>query len=990
MLRIRTLGGLSVIGERDGLGPIALQRLQLALLALVAASSDRGMTRDLLMAHLWPERDLASARHSLKQTIFAVRRDLGPGVLRGTSCLRLDNEVIRSDCDEFEAALAANRIDAAMAIYAGPFLDGFHLDDAPEFERWVDAERDRLGRIARSALEADAVRAASSSIADSAQVAVRRWQQLVALDPISSRYALGLMSALAAAGDAPEAVRAAIEHDARVRDELQTPPDPAVSQLAERLRRISTATQTVHADDIPSAASNRSVGLAGIPAPATVQVVRRTNRSRLSATALAVVACASLALVAILFWRDGARSINASIAPPARVVAVFPFRTFGTADDSAFFRHGVAELLSRDLDGAGEFRSADFRAIEAYDARHASSPHQPIAAKALAARFGAGSFVLGEAIRSGATLRLAASLYESGDSAAPTATAQVEGDSLQFLDLVDQLAAALLGRSGSVQRDGLDRLAARTTSSLTALKAYLRGEMLFRDAHYTQSVDALQQAVAADSTFALAYYRMAEASDWASDWQLSVQAAERAYRLRSRVTAHTGLLLDGFRSWRNGDIDRAEGDYRDLLRWNPASVEARYQLGEVLFHNNPSRGRSVLEARKPFEQVLAIDPDDRYALSHLLRLDAIAGDTASVDTLGARLVAAEPAGESRLGVEMLRAFAMHDTTATSRVLGQLANASDQLLLDGFERVAVCTGDLEGADSLAALLTVPQRARAHRADGFIYSAAAATARGRWSDASTDLAAAERLSRDDGWGVHALLASTPMIVVPIAAVAAARDSLVAESVSIAEAPPDDVTLAVFRPLTRLYLIGLLDIQLGDTTGAAHEAAAAKQLARHAPVPGAGRWAGRMDAFDEDARSVSASLRGLVAAKAGRHAEAVALLQDASPHVWLEFLASYAGARSIERFVLAEQLEALGRYDEALRWYSTIAQRYWFEVPLRAPAELREAKIDDRLGRQPEAIRHYETFLRLWSRADTTELAVLRDASRRLALLRNTNAR
>lgn len=991
MLRIRTLGGLFVVADNGRLDPIALQRLQLALVALVASSRDRGMTRDLLMAYLWPERDITSARHSLKQTIFTVRRDLGAAVFRGTSCLRLDGNVIRSDCDDFEAAIVENRIDDALSLYAGPFLDGFHLERAPEFERWVDSERDRIGRAARDALESDAARAALQRNPESAQLVVRRWRQLVALDPISSRYALGLMSALAAAGDTPGAVRAGIEHEARVHDELESPADPAVSQLAERLRRVSAVPAIVSSPRRSTSTESRAPDrLTDSGVPPAAKPVRRTKRSRVGAGALAAVACAGLALISALLLRDGPRTISASVEPPAHVVAVFPFTTFGTGGDSAFFRHGVAELLSRDLDGAGDLRSADFRAIDAYDARHSSSPDRLGAPGALAARFGAGSYVLGEAIRSGPTLRLAASLYASGDSAPPSATAQVEGDSLHLLDLIDQLAAALLGRSGSVQRDGLDRLAARTTTSLTALKAYLRGEMLFRDARYTASVDALQRAVAADSTFALAYYRMAEASDWASDWRLSVRAAERAYRLRGRVTAHTELLLDGFRSWRTGDIDRAEGDYRDLLRWNPASVEARYQLGEVLFHNNPSRGRSVLEARRPFEQVLTVDPDDGYALSHLIRLYAIADDTVAVDTLGSRLIAAEPSGESRLGVETLRAVAMHDSAATSRVLRQLSSASDQVLLDSFERVAVCTGDLDDADSIAALLTVPQRARVSRADGFMYAAAAATARGRWSQAAGDFTAAEHLSSDDGLAAHALLASTPMIEVPAEELRKLRDALTMELTPVVEAPPDDVTLSIFRPLTRLYVIGLLDIRLGDTTAAIRQAMAAEHVAREATIRVRGRLrGGSPDVLDEDARSVSASLRGLAAAAAGRHTEAVDLLRESAPHVWLEFLASYAGARSIERFALAGQLEALGRYDDALRWYSSIAERYWFEVPLRAPAELREAKIDERLGRRSEAIAHYQTFLRLWNHADTTELPVIRDASQHLALLRKTRS-
>src|SRR5216117_3360961 len=75
-LRLRTLGGLAV--ERNPpLGPgAAAQRRPLALLALLAAASERGVSRDKLLACLWPESSQEKARHLLTQTLYALRRDL--------------------------------------------------------------------------------------------------------------------------------------------------------------------------------------------------------------------------------------------------------------------------------------------------------------------------------------------------------------------------------------------------------------------------------------------------------------------------------------------------------------------------------------------------------------------------------------------------------------------------------------------------------------------------------------------------------------------------------------------------------------------------------------------------------------------------------------------------------------------------------------------------------------------------------------------------
>jgi len=76
MLFLKTFGGLSVeVSGAPGSGA-AQQRKTLALLALLAASGRRGVSRDKLSAYLWPESDSEHARNLLKQACYALRRDL--------------------------------------------------------------------------------------------------------------------------------------------------------------------------------------------------------------------------------------------------------------------------------------------------------------------------------------------------------------------------------------------------------------------------------------------------------------------------------------------------------------------------------------------------------------------------------------------------------------------------------------------------------------------------------------------------------------------------------------------------------------------------------------------------------------------------------------------------------------------------------------------------------------------------------------------------
>lgn len=61
MLRLRLLGSAVVEGEDGPVGGAAGQRKSLAVLGLLGATGDRGMSRDRILAYVWPEVELEKA-----------------------------------------------------------------------------------------------------------------------------------------------------------------------------------------------------------------------------------------------------------------------------------------------------------------------------------------------------------------------------------------------------------------------------------------------------------------------------------------------------------------------------------------------------------------------------------------------------------------------------------------------------------------------------------------------------------------------------------------------------------------------------------------------------------------------------------------------------------------------------------------------------------------------------------------------------------------
>ncbi len=229
-LRLVTFGRLALM---NGEGEQPQPRRRLALFARLAASGVRGVSRDELLAVFWPDRDIESARHSLDQLLYETRRALGAASTVGTATLRLDPAVVTSDVADWSTALETGDLAAAVALHGGPFLQGFYLSGAPEFERWVETARGQIAADYRRALEALATQA---GMAGRLGDAVAWWRRLAAEDRFGSRTALALMRALVDAGDRAGALEFARVHEKIVRAELEAAPDPSVMAFADALR----------------------------------------------------------------------------------------------------------------------------------------------------------------------------------------------------------------------------------------------------------------------------------------------------------------------------------------------------------------------------------------------------------------------------------------------------------------------------------------------------------------------------------------------------------------------------------------------------------------------------------------------------------------------------------------------------------------------------------------------------------------------------------
>jgi DNA-binding SARP family transcriptional activator len=235
MVHLRLLGGASIEGDGGLLtGPVA-QRHRLALLALLAAAGPGGLRRERLLAYLWPQKDARRAGGLLRQAVHYVRKAAGARALESSvGVLVLDPDALPSDLYHFREAMRGRRWRVAVDHYQGPFLDGFRLPGAREFNRWVDGRRRHLANRYRRGLEA---LAESGEARGDGSEAVRWWTRRAAADPLNSRVVRRLAEALVAAGNPPGALAQLRQYRERLRDELGVPLPRDLEALAEALAR---------------------------------------------------------------------------------------------------------------------------------------------------------------------------------------------------------------------------------------------------------------------------------------------------------------------------------------------------------------------------------------------------------------------------------------------------------------------------------------------------------------------------------------------------------------------------------------------------------------------------------------------------------------------------------------------------------------------------------------------------------------------------------
>ena len=592
-MRLNTLGGVRVLADGNVVAGAAAQPRRLAVLALLARAGRAGVTREKILALLWSDEPDDRARRSLNQAVYSLRRDLGADdALIGTKDLRINLDVIEVDVVEFQDALDTGDLERAVRLYAGPFLDGFFVPKASEFERWVEAERAGLARDYAAALERVAARASQSG--DTA-AAVIHWRKLAGGDPLNGRVALSVMRALVAAGDTNGAIQHARLHEALLDQELGLPPDRDIAVLARELRARSESKAGAAADSrsaggpsppasgppapapgaVPVAAMAREgdeISPPSMPAAAAVAVTTRRPATRRWVIGAIVAGAAGVVAAGVALTRNRAEGVAASGDRP--VVAVGAINDYASSDSSGVGR-ALRDMLATNLARAPEVTViSGSRLLEVERQMSGGAASVPGAIVPVARQAGATTLIDGALYPLGDSLRL--DLRVTNLQTGNVLRAYTVSGRDPFA-LADSATARLVDYLGVVAPRG--SVADAMTRSVTAYRLYEEGLRSFYLGDIEASARLFDAALAEDSAFAMAAYYSARATRGSRSQYLT--RLRRAVALAAHASDRERLIIEGH--WAETNNSPALMAIAETLAVRyPTEVEGHYYLGRAL------------------------------------------------------------------------------------------------------------------------------------------------------------------------------------------------------------------------------------------------------------------------------------------------------------------------------------------------------------------------------------------------------------------------
>lgn len=494
--------------------------------------------------------------------------------------------------------------------------------------------------------------------------------------PKSDQYALACVLYEMLAGEppftGPTASAIAIQHLASkpvpLRHRRPTVPSNVDAAVMRAMEKVPT-------DRWPSA--HDFVSALRSPQASPLLLAPNRTKRRIAAAGLVITLGAALLMVTqsgsagervrlrdrVSAWLSVAPEVNPNL------VAVAPFTIVGA---DTMWREGFVDVMSRIFDGAGPLRAVSAREV----LHKTANVRDATTALSLGRATRAGLVVFGRLTSVGTdSLRLRATLLD-----VRTTVAVGDVDLTEHASQVDRLADSacvrLLRDLGATRPIGAVRTTSIGSRSMPALKAFLRGEQMYRRNEWAKAETLYQQSIRDDERFAIALHRLRSVlrgtrgeddlpsfryALLAGQWNHGLSPRDSLLIVADSIYAAMALSPPATHWW--AMLRRRVAILRQLSDAYPRDPEVWLELGETLHHNREWIGVDRREALQAFVNSIQQDSAFAPAYFHAIELGFRYLPLSETQRLVERYLAQNP---SDVPVRLLRDLLSRDTEVSTR------------------------------------------------------------------------------------------------------------------------------------------------------------------------------------------------------------------------------------------------------------------------------------------------------------------------------------
>lgn len=362
----------------------------------------------------------------------------------------------------------------------------------------------------------------------------------------------------------------------------------------------------------------------------------RIPRGALVASALALIPSAK----AFAQCPDGTPPPCRSAAPPTavrrpapqlddRTWIVVPFENVARVADIDWLKDASVNLLYLDMSKWRDIRVIDDERVadlirEVPEARGGTQLTLQ-SGIAVAKRAGAGRLVMGDLLKVGARTQVVGKVFDVRTGQRLRTVRQEAANADSIMGAFGQLARAVL----NVAPPAGTSLGTIGTTSVGAYQAYLAGVGFLNRWLLDSAHSQFTKALALDSSFALAHYKLALVYGWESPaLREGPRHADEALRLGNNLPPREKSLVTGYAAFANNRWAEACRIFEGMIRTDSTDVEGWYNLGECSYHDlgvfplADDTTRFVFRsswnvALRAFRKALELDPTYHLAFQHL-------------------------------------------------------------------------------------------------------------------------------------------------------------------------------------------------------------------------------------------------------------------------------------------------------------------------------------------------------------------------------------